>query len=51
MHNSCNTQNNRVFARKKVISDDLVLVKSSSFPKNSMISAGVSKLGKTSIFH
>lgn len=46
------TQNNRVFAwKKEVISDDLVLVKSSSFPKNSMISAGVSKLGKTSIFH
>ena len=46
-----NTQNDRVYAKSRDdITDDRLIVERSAFPKNVMISAGVSKFGKTSVF-
>ena len=46
-----NTQNDRVYAvNKSDISLERIAVKRKTFPKNVMISVGVSKLGKTSVF-
>ena len=51
MNHPRNTQNDRVYAvNKGDISLERLAVKRSTFPKNVMISVGVSKLGKTSVF-